>query len=56
MVVEARYLYRDWLVDRETSRSGRKRSECVAFNTRRFVLLKNQGRLQVAEMSPPERG
>jgi hypothetical protein len=56
MVVEARYLYRDWLRDRETSRGGRRRSECVAFNSRRFVLIKSDGHLQVAEMSAPERG
>jgi len=56
MVVEARYLYRDWIKDRETSESGRQRSECVAFNSRRFVLIKDRGRLQVAEMSAPERG
>jgi len=56
MVVQASYLYRDWIKDVQETESGRRRSECVAYNSRRFVLTKSDAGLQVAEMSPPQRG
>lgn len=56
MVVEASYLFRDWLKDRDVSQGGRLTSECVDYNSRRFVLTKSDGGLQVADMSPPQRG
>jgi hypothetical protein len=55
MVIEASYLFRDWLKDRDTSKGGRLVSECVGYNSRRFVLSKSDGGLQVVEMSAPQR-
>lgn len=55
MVIEASYLYRDWLKDLDTSEGGGQMSECVAYNSRRFVLAKGDGSLQVVEMGPSQR-
>jgi hypothetical protein len=51
MVVDAGYRYRDWRLDRQAWRIGDTRSGCVASSSRRFVLVRHEGRLQVAEMS-----
>lgn len=56
MVVDAGYRYRDWRLDRQAWRIGGARSGCVASGSRRFVLVRSEGRLQVAEMSTPLRG
>jgi hypothetical protein len=56
VVVETSYRYRDWRQDRQAWRIGSARSACVAVNSRRFVLTRDRGRLQVAEMSPPQLG
>jgi hypothetical protein len=55
MVVEARYLYRDWVKDQPDVEDGRPVSECVGYNQRSFVLDKDGSSLQVAEMSGPRR-
>jgi len=56
MVIEASYLYRDWVKDLETSEGGGRMRECTAYNSRRFVLAKSDGRLEVVEMGPGQRG
>ncbi|MGB8452502.1 MAG: hypothetical protein WCD89_09225 [Anaerocolumna sp.] len=56
VVVETSYLYRDMMKDRQAWRIGDDRSPCVAVNSRRFVLIRDRSRLQVAEMSPPLHG
>jgi hypothetical protein len=55
MVIEASYLYRYWIKDVQATQGGRGYSECVAFNSRRFVLTKGEAGLRVAEMSPSQR-
>jgi hypothetical protein len=45
-VVEARYLYRDWVKD-----GDRPFSECVGYGERSFVLVRSDDRVQVMEMS-----
>ncbi|MGB8452503.1 MAG: hypothetical protein WCD89_09230 [Anaerocolumna sp.] len=56
LVIQASYLYRDWLKDQVDSEDGNRMSECVAYNSRRFVLTKSDAGLQVAEMGPSQRG
>jgi hypothetical protein len=56
MVVDANYLYRDWLKDqRDPMDGGGSIRECVGYNQRSFVLDKAGASLQVAEMSGPRR-
>jgi hypothetical protein len=56
MVVDARYLYRDWVKDRRGSMDdGGSMRECVDYNQRSFVLAKSDDTLQVAAMSGPRR-
>ena len=56
MVVDARYLYRDWVKDRRDSMDdGGSMRECVGYNHRSFVLDKADDALQVAAMSGPRR-
>jgi hypothetical protein len=54
MVVDARYLYRDWVKD-QSGADDRPFSECVGYNQRSFVLDKAGDTLQVAEMSGQRR-
>ena len=54
MVVEARYLYRDWLKDGSDARNGMMLG-CVSYGARSFVLARSDDRLQVIEMSGPRR-
>jgi hypothetical protein len=56
LVIQASYLYRDWVKDVQSTAGGERFSECVAYNSRLFVLTKSPAGLQVAEMSPPQRG
>lgn len=56
MVVDARYLYRDWLKDRRDTRSGQGFiRQCVNYGQRSFVLARTDDTLQVTEMSGPRR-
>jgi hypothetical protein len=50
-VIEARYLYRDWVKDG----GDEPFSECVGYGRRSFVLTGNDERLEVIEMSGPRR-
>jgi len=50
-VIEARYLYRDWVKDG----GDEPFSECVGYGRRSFVLTGNGERLEVIEMSGPRR-
>jgi hypothetical protein len=52
MVVDARYLYRDWRKDGEDQRPF---TECIGYGGRSFVLAQTDDRLQVTEMSGPRR-
>lgn len=54
MVVEARYLYRDWVKD-QSGADDQPFSECVGYNGRSFVLDKAGDSFQVAGMSGPRR-
>jgi hypothetical protein len=51
MVVEARYLFRDWRKDG----GDQPFNECIGYGQRRFVLARSDDLLQVAEMSGPRR-
>ena len=56
LVVDARYLYRDWVKDQRGSDSnGGFMRECVRYNQRIFVLTRHDDQLQVTEMSGPRR-
>ena len=56
MVVDARYLYRDWVKDRRDETDERPLPrDCVGYNQRSFVLAQSDDRLQVTEMSGPRR-
>lgn len=54
MVVEARYLYRDWLKDGSGARDGMMLG-CVSYGARSFVLTHSDDRYEVVEMSGPRR-
>jgi hypothetical protein len=47
MVVDARFLYRDWV----KAGSDRPFGECIGYGRRSFVLTQSDDRLQVIEMS-----
>ena len=51
MVVEARYLYRDWVKDG----GDEPFNECISYGRRSFVLARTDERVQVIEMSGPRR-
>ena len=53
MVVDARYLYRDWIKD-STDADGMMLG-CISYGQRSFVLARSDDRLQVIEMSGPRR-
>ena len=53
MVVDARYLYRDWLKD--GSDGNGMMLGCVGYGQRSFVLARSDDRLAVMEMSGPRR-
>jgi hypothetical protein len=56
MVIDARYLYRDWVKDRRDTRSGQGfMRQCVDYGQRSFVLARTDDTLQVTEMSGPRR-
>jgi hypothetical protein len=55
MVVDARYLYRDWVKDRQGPGNRGEGSECVSYGQRSFVLARSDDRLEVTEMSGPRR-
>jgi hypothetical protein len=50
MVVDARYLYRDWIKDGTDADDGMMLG-CVSYGQRSFVLTRSVDRLQVIEMS-----
>lgn len=50
-VVEARYLYRDWVKDG----GDEPFNECIGYGRRSFVLVRSDERVQVIEMSGPRR-
>jgi hypothetical protein len=52
MVVDARYLYRDW---RKDGGDDQPFSECVGYGERSVVLARSDDRLRVIEMSGPRR-
>jgi hypothetical protein len=52
MVIDARYLYRDW---RKDGSDDRPFSECISYGQRSFVLARADDRLEVTEMSGPRR-
>jgi hypothetical protein len=54
MVVDAGYLYRDRVKDRQGFGNG-EGSECVGYGQRNFVLAESDDALQVTEMSGPRR-
>jgi hypothetical protein len=55
-VVDARYLYRDWVKDqRQTDDTEAFSRECVGYNQRTFVLARNDDSVQVTEMTGPRR-
>lgn len=54
MVVDARYLYRDWVKDKVDTNRG-SASECVGYGQRSFVLDRSDDRVEVTEMSGPRR-
>jgi hypothetical protein len=54
MVVDARYLYRDWIKDGTDADDGMMLG-CVSYGQRSFVLTRSVDRLQVIEMSGPRR-
>jgi hypothetical protein len=56
MVVDARYMYRDWIKDERASDGQRLGNPCVGFGERRFVLAKIDGTWRVEQMSGPQRG
>ena len=51
MVVEARYLYRDWVKDG----GDEPFTECIGYGRRSFVLTRSDDVLQVSGMSGPRR-
>ena len=51
LVVDARYLYRDWVKDG----GDQPFTECISYGQRSFVLAQVDDRLQVTEMSGPRR-
>lgn len=53
LVVDARYLYRDWIKD-GTDADGLMLG-CISYGQRSFVLARSDGGLQVVEMSGPRR-
>jgi hypothetical protein len=53
MVVDARYLYRDWIKD-GTDADGLMLG-CISYGQRSFVLARSDDGLQVIEMSGPRR-
>jgi hypothetical protein len=55
LVVDARYLYRDWVKDRPGPGNKGEGSECVGFGQRSFVLAQSDDRLAVTEMSGQRR-
>jgi hypothetical protein len=56
LVVDARYLYRDWVKDQRGSDSnGGMMRECVRYNQRTFVLARHDDQFEVTEMSGPRR-
>lgn len=55
LVVDARYLYRDWIKDRQGPGSRGEGSECVGYSQRSFVLAQSDDRLEVTEMSGARR-
>ncbi len=55
LVVDARYLYRDWVKDRDGRDDGGMARECLGYGQRSFVLAQTYDRLQVTEMSGPRR-
>lgn len=52
MTVEIRYLFRDWIKDRRDS--GIR--DCVDYAGRSFVLERHDDRIEVVEMTGPQRG
>jgi hypothetical protein len=56
MVVDARYMYRDWIKDERASAGQRIGNPCVGYGERRFVLAKIDGIWRVEQMSGPQRG
>lgn len=55
MVVDARFLYRDWVKDRDGRQDGGMARECIGYGQRSFVLARTDDRLEVTEMSGPRR-
>jgi hypothetical protein len=55
LVVDARYLYRDWVKDRDGGGSAGAARECIGYGQRSFVLAQSDERLEVKEMSGPRR-
>ena len=55
LVVDARYLYRDWIKDRDGRQDGGMARECIGYSQRSFVLAETDDRLEVTEMSGPRR-
>ena len=54
MVLDVRYMYRDWIKDEESDQG--MRNPCVGYGERRFVLAQSEGAWTVEEMSGPQRG
>jgi hypothetical protein len=52
LTLEIRYLYRDWIKDRRDN--GIR--DCVDYGERRFVLQRHDDRVEVTEMTGPQRG
>jgi hypothetical protein len=55
LVVDARYLYRDWVKDRDGRGNDGSIRECIGYGQRSFVLAQSDDRLQVMEMSGARR-